>query len=433
MALAAVYYPIPAFPAKLEETILQQNPLNMKANCYLYLHTRWPKANGTCPIVIIITFRRSSIQMATGISVLPKDWDSRARIVLPSYRGTESVARVNTYLSKRRNEISDIILKLEEQGKLKNMPRHELKQRLERKDNAHSIVAFTEQVIKTMLVANQIGTSRIYRTTLNLIRSHGGGGDLLFTDINLAFIESFVAAHLGAGNTHNAISVYLRTLRAIFNKAIKLGIIERELYPFANYRIRETKTRKRSLTYEAIQKIVNANLENDSTLELSRDLFMFSFMARGMPFVDMAHLRCSDIVDGRLAYKRQKTEQHIDMRMSERMKDIVAAYAAGKRNNEYVFPLLTTAEPIKQYEQLLKSRKKHNKALKKIAAKVGLEVSLSSYVSRHSFAQRLKELGIPISEIADLMAHDNISTTQIYLDGLGNAKMDDITEEATKL
>ena len=42
-------------------------------------------------------------------------------------------------------------------------------------------------------------------------------------------------------------------------------------------------------------------------MALARDLFLFSFYALGMPFVDMAYLRHEQISGGYLTYNRRKT------------------------------------------------------------------------------------------------------------------------------
>jgi site-specific recombinase XerD len=46
-------------------------------------------------------------------------------------------------------------------------------------------------------------------------------------------------------------------------------------------------------------------------------------------------------------------------------------------------------------------------------------------VSRHSFATRAKNLGVPIAAISDMLGHSNSKTTEIYLAGLQSDIMDD--------
>jgi integrase/recombinase XerD len=52
----------------------------------------------------------------------------------------------------------------------------------------------------------------------------------------------------------------MRTLRAIFNKEIKHGIVKEELYPFKQYAIRKSEPFRRALQEEDLKKIIGANL-----------------------------------------------------------------------------------------------------------------------------------------------------------------------------
>lgn len=51
-----------------------------------------------------------------------------------------------------------------------------------------------------------------------------------------------------------------------------------------------------------------------STLDLARDLFLFSFYTRGMLFIDMAYLKEENLYNGVLSYKRRKTGQLLYIR-----------------------------------------------------------------------------------------------------------------------
>jgi integrase/recombinase XerD len=75
-----------------------------------------------------------------------------------------------------------------------------------------------------------------------------------------------------------------------------------------------------------ISKIAALALPPDTHLCLSRDLFLFSFYAMGMPFIDVAHLKKSQIKDNVLTYYRQKTGTKVQVRVESCMQDIMASY-----------------------------------------------------------------------------------------------------------
>lgn len=111
------------------------------------------------------------------------------------------------------------------------------------------------------------------------------------------------------------------------------------------------------------------------------------------------------------------------------MQDVIDIYAAGKTKAEYIFPIITAIEPDKQYSQVNDAKKRFNKKSRKIAALCGIEENLTSYVSRHSFATRAKNLGIPIAAISDMLGHADTKTTEVYLASLQSDIMDEAHEK----
>lgn len=65
-----------------------------------------------------------------------------------------------------------------------------------------------------------------------------------------------------------------------------------------------------------------------------------------------------------------------------------------------------------------------NSGLKKLASLTGLNLSLTMYCARHSWATVAKTKGIPISVISEGMGHDSEMTTQIYLASLETSVVD---------
>jgi integrase/recombinase XerD len=150
---------------------------------------------------------------------------------------------------------------------------------------------------------------------------------------------------------------------------------------------------------------------------------------RGIPFADLAQLKLSNIIEGRIYYQRQKTDKPYDIKITPEIQSLLNEYIIGKVKEDFIFPIIKSNDLQNQYNEVEGARKRYNKKLKKIAELCGIEENLTSYVSRHSFATRAKNLGVPIATISDMLGHADTKTTEIYLDSLQSDIMDEAHEK----
>lgn len=398
----------------------------------LSLDKRRPKADGTCAIVLRITHHGKVSQVNTGFFAKPPDWNEQSRSIRNSYKGTQSVTRLNNLLQKKKSEALDIIAKLYERNTLDTYTATELKRLIENKPELSSFFAFAEKASAEMKEAKRIGNARAYDSAIQALRKFAGGKDMTFLELNLAFLHRFETHHLKKGKSYNGLSAYLRAIRAIYNKAIAAGIVDKELYPFDKYEIKSVKTRKRAISAESIRLIEELLLPSDHPLFHARNYFLASFYMRGMSFSDLAALKASNVLDGRIYYQRKKTDKPYNMKIIERLQPIIGLYLAGKGREDYLFPIIKREEMEDQYKDVEWARRGFNKKLKKLAVLCGIQEDLTSYVSRHSFATIAKNLGIPTAAISDMLGHGDIKTTQVYLDSLSSDALDDLHDQVIR-
>ena len=153
---------------------------------------------------------------------------------------------------------------------------------------------------------------------------------------------------------------------------------------------------------------------------------MFSYLCGGINFTDIANLTKANIVNGRLEYIRQKTHKLIKIGIPDEAMRIIKKYEM--ESTGYLFPILNNKvhkTALQKQNRIHKMRGKVNYNLKVLGKRLGIEISVTTYVARHSFASVLKKSGVNIAIISEALGHSDLATTQIYLDNFDNEQMDD--------
>jgi site-specific recombinase XerD len=129
-----------------------------------------------------------------------------------------------------------------------------------------------------------------YKTAVNSLFKFCGTDDLFMTDITATLMVRFQKWLLENGKSLNTVSCYMRSLRALYNKANKHKRRSLES-PFDEVFTQNQPTIKRAASERDIAKLAKLELEEGSQHCLARDVFIFCFCAMGMPFVDLAYLK----------------------------------------------------------------------------------------------------------------------------------------------
>ena len=292
-----------------------------------------------------------------------------------------------------------------------------------RKTERVTVMEYIERQITAMNAMNRLGTARNYTRARNSLRTFLKGNDVSFRKMDDCLILRYSNWLKQRGVVKNTISFYMRILRAIYNKAVKEKIAKLD-NPFKNVYTGIDKTRKRALDEKSVRKLMKLDLKGSSALALSRDLFMFSYFMRGMSFVDIAYLRKEDYDGVYISYKRQKTGQSLTVLVEPCIERIIKRYTALTERTPYMFPIITSSDSKEAYRQYQTALGYHNRKLKELALMANLNIPLSSYCARHTWATAARNHHIPVSVIGAAMGHTSEKTTQIYLDSLENSVID---------
>lgn len=135
--------------------------------------------------------------------------------------------------------------------------------------------------------------ARNYGTAVRSFLCFYGRKDICFHEITPSLMqdyEKWLKSRVGM----STVSCYFRSLRALYNKAVERELC-RQKFPFARVYTGYPKTEKRSITVSEVRKLQALKLEAGSFVELARNLFIMSVLLCGMPFVDLAFLKKSQI------------------------------------------------------------------------------------------------------------------------------------------
>ncbi|MXV18001.1 site-specific integrase [Hufsiella ginkgonis] len=393
----------------------------MNTNITISLDMRRSKNDGTYPVIMRLGHNLRTTSIPLDISVLEKDWDAKNKEVKKSYTGLSTVTRLNNFIQKMKAEAMDIILKLNEKGELNGLSVTALREKIIRAENKQSFFVYGDSLVKEMVELGQIGNARCYKGALAVLKTFNKDKDLAFNEITYKLLSEFEKHHKRKGNQANGLAVYIRTFRAIYNKAIKDGLVEKENHPFADYKVKTVPTEKRALDAEFLKKLIDLQLEKDDILLNARNYFVASYMMYGMNFTDMAFLKKTNIIHGRIHYRRKKTSKLYDIKIGSSLQAILDHY---KNDSSYIFPIIRRDTALLQAKDIQWARKRYNKKLKELAKLCGIEQNLTSYVSRHSFATQAMMQQVPLTAISTMLGHSSLKTTEIYLKSLPSDVLD---------
>jgi site-specific recombinase XerD len=391
------------------------------------LDTRRKKSNGNYSVIFRITDFKKTYTMTSGIDVPEHLWDNTNREVLKAHPNAQSI---NTILSKKYYEIQRAILVQQDN---ESFSFEDLKLTMAGKTKVNTTALFkpfAETLIAEMIEVKRTGNAIVYRTAVNRLLNYYGDNKLKLVEINYNLLNGFSRSLIKEGIKQNSISNYFRSIRAIYNKAIKAKLVERSAYPFRDVSIKTERTAKRAITKANIKQFEKLQLTPNTPEWHARNYFLLSFYLIGISFTDLAYLKPSNIIKSRIEYKRRKTHKLYSIKLFPQAEKILKLYAYPDR--VYLLPVLLnnieedTLESKKLIYQWIKTT---NKYLKRLAENIGIAETVTTYASRHTWATTAKRLGYSNELIAEALGHEyGNRVTNIYLADFDKEMIDEMHE-----
>ena len=381
-------------------------------------------SNGENPLMLQVSKGGKRKYQSLGISINPKYWDFTRNKPKPNCPNKEYIQKI--ILDKQR-ELQQRMLELNSEQK--EYTTTTLLNNENTKFELKTLSMFYKELIEQY--TREDGNRLIYKGSFNSLKVFTNGKlDIPFNEIDIAWLNKYEKWLRSKGNRETTISLLFRTLRSAYNKAIKAKCARKSDYPFDDYKINkfDTTTQKRAIAKTDVLKFTTEvqPIGKQQYMELSKDIFVFSYLCGGINFTDIANLTNENIQNGRLHYIRQKTKKPIKIGIPQEAMQIIEKYS--KESKGYLFPILDSKihkTALQKQNRIHKILGKVNKNLKLLAAQLGVEANLTTYVARHSFASVLKKSGVNIALISEALGHSDLATTQIYLDSFDNEQVDE--------
>lgn len=283
---------------------------------------------------------------------------------------------------------------------------------LMRKSKGLTLGNYINERVHNKRSLGKYSTADLYQAAGCHFRNFCGNKDCRLSDLTPTLVADFADYLRSLRLKTNTINSYLSSLRAIFNAALQSRIIRVKEHPFSFLKLKRDLTAKRAVSVDIFKKMAAMDFSGEPKLDLAADLSLFSFMAYGMPFVDIVHLKKNNIVGDEIVYNRQKIGAEIRIKLTTGMQMLIKKY---KNEGSYLFPVLTDYTGYYGYKFRLAL---HNESLKKIGRLLHVPVKMTSYVMRHTWASEALRCNIPITVISQAMGHTSEKTTRIYLSQL---------------
>jgi len=390
-------------------------------------------SDGTASVILQVIHERKvkKITLPETFKCTPEEWNEDKREFTRKFESYKESNIQLRAIEARANEIINEQFKL---GKAITFNSFEEKFRGLKK-KIPTLYTFFDERINEMKAKNELSNAEIYKTTERVLLKFEPNKNLNFNEVNYIFLTRFEAFLKERGNK-GSINNYMRTIRALFNEAMKREFIESENFPFKTdfnnkgYSFSHIKSdaKPRALNENDLEKIKNFPISDYPRLNLGYKIFMFSYYARGININDIAKLKPENFYNGRIEYTRTKTKGKFTVNLSENLNKIIEEFKS--ESQIYIFPILNdfhkTPQQVKY--RISKVTKQINEKLKELQKILNIEIPMTTYVARHTFATTLKRKGGDIAKISESLGHRNINTTTAYLKKFENNEIDKLDE-----
>jgi site-specific recombinase XerD len=388
-----------------------------------------------------------------------------------------------------------------------------------------SFIKFFNNQLEHLILRQKMGTYKSQKSSyfhlINFLQSKSRT-ELLFSEIDPLFIRDFETYLINKGLNSNSRIKYLKTIKNIYNLAIKSNTYLSTINPFSLIDNKYSKVTKETLDRKHVEKIIGTQINESNPLYTIKNQFLFQIFAQGLRVSDLMTLRWGNLVTGEINFTQFKTKSPhqiplnsiIVFKLREYLplkcakvynlrykfivdgtnysmnydeisdyynkfsKENISKFISGdkqtiiliekwlgrlneikekqkmrlileiidyakKHPTNFIFPFLKdedyediifnkeTLLSKFQYNQMSSKTTYYNKQLKKLQEKCGIEITLTSHLSRHTYTSLMIEVtDKDIYTISKSLGHNSLSVTEQYVNEFLTTR---VTDQNSKL
>lgn len=387
--------------------------------------------NGAYPLVFQLIHRRQKKLIYTSYKLLEDEFDSRkqgVRFISKAVRSKREVGRLNRELRQIQCDLDNYIAALEARRKPYTVSDIVMRYDIDR--DKLGLLHYMDLQITGKHALKRFGMEAALQHTRASVAEFVGSRKVSILEIDTRFVSEYEVFLYKRGVSPNTVCYYMRNLKSVYRQAKNEGYRVTDADPFGNVRSKPRKTVKRALKRTELQRLYHTDLSQSPHLEFARDIFMFSYFCRGMPFVDVIYLKKSSLSNGAIGYFRRKTGQWLQVGITPQLDILIAKYDS---HSPYIFPVLLGEDEWELHNQYRQVLERVNRNLKHLGKLCGIDTTLTTYVARHTWATLAKEMGTPAAVISEGLGHTTEKTTRIYLKNFDHNIVDKVNEQVSDI
>lgn len=387
--------------------------------------------NGAYPLVFQLIHRRQKKLIYTSYKLLEDEFDSRkqgVRFISKDVRSKREVGKLNRELRQIQCDLDGYIAALEARRKPYTVSDIVMRYDIDR--DKLGLLHYMDLQITGKHALKRFGMEAALQHTRASVAEFVGNRNVSILEIDTRFVSEYEVFLCKRGVSPNTVCYYMRNLKSVYRQAKNEGYRVVDTDPFGHVHSKPRKTVKRALKRAELRRIYHTDLSRSPHLEFARDIFMFSYFCRGMPFVDIVYLKKASLANGTISYFRRKTGQWMQVGITPQLDTLIARYSS---RSPYVFPVLQGEDEWDLHNQYRLVLERVNRNLKRLGKICGIDIALTTYVARHTWATQAKEMGAPAAVISEGLGHTTEKTTRIYLKEFDHNVVDKMNERVSDI